>query len=101
MATGVWPNGTQIAKEFTPAHPAEAGEPVSESHYNGLGMIIKDTERYTAETGYLGFFQFGHHPEPYSTTAELMPREVCSTCHEASAGDQQNIFADHHIGLKR
>lgn len=101
MATGVWPNGTQIVKEFTAAKPAEPGKAITESHYNGLGMIVKDTDRFPAETGFLGYFQFGHHPEPYEATAKVMPRKTCSSCHEESASGQQYIFSDHHIGLKR
>ena len=101
MATGVWPNGTQIVKEFTATKDAEPGDAVVESHYNGLGMIVKDVERFPAETGHLGYFSFGHHPEPYERKSSLMPREQCSSCHEASASDQQYIFSDHHIGLKR
>ncbi len=101
MATGVWPNGTQIVKEFTATAPPEDGEPLVESHYNGLAMLVKDVERYPAETGHLGYFNFGHHPEPYNAKATLMGRDTCSSCHEALASDQQFIFADHHIGLAR
>lgn len=101
MATGVWPNGTQIVKEFTAVKEAEPGQVVTESHYNGLAMLVKDTERFPAETGHLGYFNFGHHPEPYELRSSLMPREQCSGCHEATASEQQFIFADHHIGLKR
>lgn len=101
MATGAWPNGTQIVKEFTSTVEAEPGEVLVESHYNGLAMLVKDVERFPAETGHLGYFNFGHRPEPYEATATVMPREQCSSCHEASASEQQYIFADHHIGLKQ
>jgi len=101
MATGTWPNGTQIVKEFTATKEAKPGDALAESHYNGLAMLVKDTERFPVETGHLGYFNFGHHPEPYEMRSSLMPREQCSSCHEASASDQQNIFADHHIGLRR
>lgn len=101
MDTGIWPDGAQIAKEFTATKGVEDGEVVVESHYTGLSLIIKDAERFPAETGNLGYFQFGHHPEPYEATASLMPRDRCSACHEASASHQQYIFADHHLGLTR
>ncbi|WP_170766341.1 cytochrome P460 family protein [Ruegeria lacuscaerulensis] len=101
MAPGTWPNGTQIVKEFTATKEAELGEVLVESHYNGLAMLVKDAERFPAETGHLGYFNFGHHSEPYETTAYVIPQEQCSSCHEASASEQQFIFADHHIGLRR
>jgi len=101
MATGKWPNGTQIVKEFTALKTAKPGEVTSESHYNGLALLVKDTERFPAETGHLGYFNFGHHREPYEMRSSLMPRGQCSACHEATASDQQYIFSDHHIGLKR
>lgn len=101
MATGTWPNGTQIVKEFTATKPADAGEVLAESHYNGLAMLVKDVQRFPAETGHLGYFNFGHHSEPYETTSKVLPREQCSACHEALASEQQYIFADHHIGLRR
>ena len=101
MATGNWPNGTQIVKEFTALKTAKPGEVTTESHYNGLALLVKDTERFSEETGYLGYFNFGHHREPYEMRSSLMPREQCSACHEASASHQQFIFSDHHIGLKK
>ncbi|WP_120499045.1 cytochrome P460 family protein [Roseovarius sp. EL26] len=101
MATGTWPNGTQIVKEFTAIEQAGEGEVLIESHYNGLAMLVKDAQRFPAETGYLGYFNFGHHPEPYESISQLLPREQCSACHEALASEQQFIFSDHHIGLTR
>lgn len=101
METGAWLDGTQIVKEFTATKDAAPDEVLVESHYTGLAMLIKDAERFPAETGHLGYFNFGHHREPYEPTAALMPREQCSSCHEALAADQQFIFADHHIGLQR
>ncbi|WP_051927414.1 cytochrome P460 family protein [Ruegeria halocynthiae] len=101
MATGTWPNGTQIVKEFTATKQADAGEVLTESHYNGLAMLVKDVQRFPTETGHLGYFNFGHHAEPYEATSKLLPREQCSACHEALASDQQYIFGDHHIGLAR
>lgn len=100
MATGKWPNGTQIVKEFTALDEAKPGEVITESHYNGLAMLVKDTKRFSAETGHLGYFNFGHHKEPYQSSSKLMPRKQCSICHEGLASDQQYIFSDHHIGLE-
>jgi hypothetical protein len=100
MATGVWPEGAQLVKEFTAlAEPAEDGS-VSESHFIGLSYIIKDSSRFPDETANLGYFQFGHKRQ-LEDTASLMPRDRCSFCHEENASYQQNIFADRHIGLKR
>lgn len=101
IETGTWPNGTQIVKEFTATQEAAPNEVLVESHYTGLAMLVKDAERFPVETGHLGYFNFGHHLEPYDPAASLLPREQCSSCHEALASDQQFIFADHHIGLAR
>lgn len=101
METGIWPEGARIAKEFTATKGVTPGAPVIESHYTGLSLIIKDSSRFPAETGNLGYFQFGHHRAPYAPTASAMPRDRCSACHEGAASHQQYIFADHHIGLHR
>jgi hypothetical protein len=101
MATGKWPNGTQIVKEFTAIKNSKPGEAMTESHYNGLSLLVKDTERFPKKAGYLGYFHFGHQKQPYKPKSKLMPREKCSFCHEQLASDQQYIFTDHHIGLNR
>lgn len=101
MKNGVWPEGTRIVKEFVAIKVPGEDQVLHEDHYAGLTMIVKDSTRFPEETAHLGYFAFGHQPEPYSARAMPMPRQSCSTCHEASAKDQQNIFADRHIGLKR
>ena len=101
MKSGNWPDGTQIVKEFTATHEATPDDVLTEAHYNGLAMLVKDVERFPAETGHIGYFNFGHHPEPYELKSMPMPRQQCSACHEATASHQQYIFADHHIGLNR
>ena len=71
MATGTWPNGTQIVKEFTATKQAGAGEVLTESHYNGLAMLVKDVQRFPAETGHLGYFNFGHRPHCPKSSKKL------------------------------
>lgn len=98
--TGIWPEGTRIVKEFVAIKPKEdAFQIIAEDYYTGLALLIKDSSKFPKETGNLGYFNFGHHKQPYADSSVLMPREQCSSCHENLASKQQFIFADRHIGL--
>lgn len=101
MKTGVWPEGSQFVKEFAIVQGVGADGITTESHYGGLALIVKDSTKYPKETGNLGYFNFGHHREPYENTSKLMTRTKCSACHEANASNQQYIFSSRHIGLAR
>ncbi|MCA9471074.1 MAG: cytochrome P460 family protein [Nitrospirales bacterium] len=101
MKTGIWPEGTIIAKEFVALNNPNSGGVVTEDYYTGLSVLVKDSSRFPAEAGHLGYFQYGHQKEPYKTNSPLQGRDKCSFCHEEDASDQQYIFASHHIGLTR
>lgn len=101
IETGIWPEGARFVKEFVAIKDQKDTEMVSEDHYAGLALIIKDSNRFPKETGNLGYFNFGHHAPPYAKSSPLMPRQQCSSCHENLASKEQYIFASHHIGLAR
>jgi hypothetical protein len=110
--TGQWPEGTRIVKEFSTLKTGTGCNPASficstpfgfglfESSYDGLGMMVKDSTRFPADTGHWGYFSFetkgtGRFP----TIAPLRPRAQCSACHEALASGSDYVFASTHIGL--
>ncbi len=110
--TGQWPEGTQIVKEFstlktgTDCNPASFicstpfGFGLFESSYDGLGMMVKDSTRFPAETGHWGYFSFetkgtGRFP----AVSPLRSRGQCSACHEALAASSDYVFSSTHIGL--
>ncbi len=101
MKTGLWPEGTTIAKEFVVLGEPDEDGTVHEMYFAGLCVLVKDSKIFPAQTGHLGYFPFGHQREPYLDRAALADRSKCSSCHEQHASDQQYIFSDHHIGLRR
>ena len=50
--------------------------------YNGLDVTVKDSKKFPETNGW-GFFNFGHHPEPYADWAKVMPATECGFCHKA------------------
>jgi hypothetical protein len=109
--TGKWPDGTQIAKEFSSVRTGEGcdattgyctgplGVGIFEAGYVGLGMMVKDAERFPNSGGHWGYFSFGHQPPPYALTAAANPREKCEACHIALASDTDYVISRAHIGL--
>lgn len=94
--TGIFPEGTQIAKELTTVRKnnnAENGssQEVSgvgyfQGEFSGLELTVKDNERFKDEPGGWAYFSFGHKPD-YEKTASAMPTDSCNACHAASAED--------------
>lgn len=91
--TGAFPEGTTIVKELVLLHKAQhadgsrdeaSGRGFFAEKYNGIDMMVKDTERF-ADTNGWGFFNFGHHAPPYAAKAAAAPNEACAFCHTASA----------------
>ena len=110
--TGVWPNGTQIVKEFATIQTGEGcnasthicdtpyGLGIFEAgRYQGLGMMIKDSKRFSAQSGYWGYFRFLPSGEAYTQTSGLLARNQCSGCHEVNARSTDYVFSVTHIGL--
>jgi len=90
LKTGEFPEGTVIVKELTrvldPKFPdGSRSEPSGRGYfngqYNGIDVTVKDSKRF-AKTNNWGFFTFGHHPLPYSQSAEEAPASECASCHQ-------------------
>ena len=47
---------------------------------------MKDSKRFKDTNGW-GYFNFGHTPPPYKTTAEALPAAACAACHISEATD--------------
>jgi hypothetical protein len=110
--TGRWPDGTQMVKEFSSVRTGPGcdektwicdsplGAGIFEDHYIGLGMMIKDTKRFTDAPGHWGYFSFGHRPLPYDTTATVQPLQKCAACHVTLSSDTDYVIIQAHLGLK-
>ena len=112
-ATGKWPDGTQIVKEFstvktgencdekTSLCTTELGTGIYEGGFIGLGMMVKDRQQFPNAPGNWGFFSFGHKPPPYNSTSPLQSEAKCAACHVKLAGDTDYVISKAHIGLSR
>jgi hypothetical protein len=112
LASGKWPDGTQIVKEFSAVRVGDncdqitnicntpLGAGIYESGYIGLGMMVKDAKRFPKAPGNWGYFTFGHKPPPYDATAPLAADAQCAQCHVRLASDTDYVFTRAHIGLE-
>ena len=112
-STGKWPDGTQIVKEFTTVKTGgncdektslcttELGSGIYETGFIGLGLMVKDSQRFPTAPGNWGFFSFGHKPPPYDPTSLVRPDSQCAACHKTLAADTDYVITKAHIGLTR
>jgi Cytochrome P460 len=108
---GKWPEGTRIVKEFSTIRTGQGcdtnsficstpyGFGVFEARFIGLGMMVKDSRRFPAETGHWGYFSFLLEGEHYGSVSPVRSRAQCSACHEAHAAASDYVFSNTHIGL--
>jgi hypothetical protein len=91
--TGSFPDGTVVAKELVLLKPgqhkdgsfdAPSGRGYFAGKYNGMDVMVKDSQRFSQTNGW-GFFNFGHHAPPYSSTSTAAPAADCAACHQANA----------------
>jgi len=109
MQTGSWAQGTQIVKELVLVRASgnapdgssieSSGRGYFQGEFQGLELLVKDGQRFAKEPGGWGFFSFGHKPEPYNPTAEILPVSACSGCHEGSA-DTDFVFTQYYPMLR-
>ena len=83
--------GTVLVKELTrvlnPTFPdgsrtEPSGRGYFNGEFNGMDVTVKDSKRFAATNGW-GFFNFGHHPLPYSSWAKEASVAECASCHIA------------------
>jgi hypothetical protein len=91
LKTGSFPEGTVIVKELTrvlnPTFPdgsrtEPSGRGYFNGEFNGMDVTVKDSKRFAATNGW-GFFNFGHHPLPYSSSAKEASAAECAGCHQS------------------
>ena len=109
--TGTWPDGSQIVKEMSAIQTGGGCDPVThicknllgagifEANYMGLGMMVKDSERFPETPGHWGYFSFGHKAPPYEATSLLRSPQQCASCHMRLASDTDYVIARAHLGL--
>jgi Cytochrome P460 len=109
MQTGTWAQGTQIVKELVLVRSSDnapdgssiesSGRGYFQGEFQGLELLVKDSQRFAKEPGGWAFFSFGHKPEPYDPTAAILPASACSGCHEGSA-DTDFVFTQYYPMLR-
>lgn len=91
--TGSFPEGTVIVKELTlvrkATHPDGSADEASgrgffEGEFSGMDVTVKDSKRF-GKTNNWGFFNFGHHAQPYAATSKEASKAECAGCHIAGA----------------
>jgi hypothetical protein len=110
--TGQWPDGAQIVKEFTTVKVGEGcdvntfqctsqfGRGIFETGFIGLGMMVKDAQRFPDAPGHWGYFEFGHEPPPYEPTSPARSQNQCGYCHVNLASDTDFVISAAHVGLQ-
>jgi len=105
--TGVFPDGTVIAKELVllhkgdhkdGSHNAVSGRGFFAGEFNGMDVMVKDKKRFKDTQGW-GFFNFGHHAPPYEKTARVAGIGSCAACHIANATEDM-LFTKYYSILK-
>jgi hypothetical protein len=112
QATAVWPDGTQIVKEYSAIRTGDGcdlqthvcdtsfGKGIYEAKYDGLAMMVKDSERFPDAPGNWAYVSFGHKAPPYASAAMVLPKKRCQFCHQKLAADSDYVVSRAHIGLK-
>lgn len=98
--TGKFREGTTIVKELVGvgSKAAVSGLGYFMGEFIGLEAAVKDSQRFPDEPGNWAYFSFGHS-YPLTDTAEKFPAAVCSSCHEASAADDE-VFTQYYPVLR-
>jgi hypothetical protein len=105
---GEFPEGTVIVKELTLVRNATypdgstdeaSGRGFFEGELHGLDVTVKDSKRF-AKTNKWGFFNFGHHAQPYAETAKESSKEECAGCHIAGAAKTDMTWVQFYPNLR-
>jgi hypothetical protein len=110
-STGKWPDGAQIVKELSNVQTGKncdsatflcttpLGSGMFETNYIGVGMMVKDQERFSNAPGNWAYFAFFRKTSGYDPTAQNRPREQCESCHVKLASDTDYVIVKAHLGL--
>jgi hypothetical protein len=109
--SGTFPDGTQIVKEFSQIKIGQGcdqttfvcstkfGEGIFEERYQGVGMMIKDSKRFSSEQGNWAYFRFLRSGDKYQNISAVLGATQCAACHIANAAASDYVFVTAHIGL--
>jgi Cytochrome P460 len=108
---GKWPDGSQIVKELTQVKTGadcdkttffctnKLGSGLFEDKYLGIGMMVKDRNRFPDDPGGWAYFAFFYRGSGYGSTADKLRPERCTTCHVKLASNTDYVISDAHLGL--
>jgi cytochrome P460 len=108
MKTGTFPEGTVLVKELVllqkPTFPdgsqqAPSGRGYFQGAFNGMDVSVKDTKKFAKTNGW-GYFTFGHHAEPYETTAAESSAAECAGCHLANVAKTDMTYVQFYPVLQ-
>jgi hypothetical protein len=109
--TGKWPAGSQIVKELTEVKTGAGcdkttffctnrlGSGLFEGTYLGVGMMVKDRNRFPTDPGNWGYFAFFYKQAGYGPTANKLRRERCADCHVKLASNTGYVISEAHLDL--
>src|SRR5262249_10157622 len=107
--TGDFPEGTVLVKELVllekPTFPdgsqqAPSGRGYFDGAFNGMDVSVKDTKKFAKTNGW-GYFTFGHHAEPYETTATESSVAECAGCHIANVAKTDMTYVQFYPVLQK
>lgn len=105
---GVFPEGTVFVKELTltrnPTYPDGSTDEASgrgffEGEPNGLDVTVKDSKRFSGTNNW-GFFNFGHHAQPYAESSKESSKSECAGCHIAGASKTDMTWVQFYPNLR-
>lgn len=59
---------------------------------NGMDVAVKDSTRFSESKNW-GYFNYGHHAQPYAAVAKVQPIAACAGCHIANA-DEDMVYME-------
>ena len=106
---GSFPEGTVMVKELSlvqagkvqlAKYPDGSIDSASGRGYfpgplNGLDVMVKDSKRFS-KTNNWGFFNFGHHAEPYEVTSKEASARECASCHIAFVSKTDMVWIQYY-----
>jgi hypothetical protein len=100
--TGTFPDGTVMIKETLGigGKSAESGNGYFMGDFIGLFAGVKDSKRFVEEPDHWAFFTFRESAgEKMKKSAEALPAQACSSCHQAGANER--VFTQYYPILKK
>lgn len=108
-----WPEGTMFLKEMQltdvkgekfksqaqkdGSRFAPSGRGYFPGRVNGMDVMVKDSTRF-AESKNWGFYNYGHHDEPYKASSEPASIGECAGCHMANA-DEDMVYVGFYLPI--